>query len=121
MEEDVKKVVKFLVQCHRLAPPVTSIQAAMMLEIYSADEPYTHQELANELGLTVSQIKRNCEKMSTNPKRQDKLRRSDGSSNWVDYDRRLLELKNGRRMYLTDRGKSFCRSLLTNGRNYFRS
>lgn len=119
MEQDVKRVVKFLIQCHKLAQPITSIQAAIMLEIYNADEPYTRQELANELGLTLSQIKRNYEKMSTNPKRQDKIRRPDGSSNWVDYDRRLMYSKSGGRLFLTERGEMFCRSLITNGRNYF--
>ena len=99
--KDLKSINKFLVQCHRIAPSVNAIQAAMMFVMHKYNEPVTQQEIANELGLRPAMINRHLRPLF------DKSGRD------------MVTMKGWNCLYLTDRGKRYCICLITNARHFF--
>lgn len=99
--ENIDSINKFLVQCHRIAPSVNAIQAAMMFVMHKHGEPVTQQEIANELGLKPAMINRHLRPL------------------FDQSGREMVVMKGWNCLYLTDLGKRYCNSLIVNARHFF--
>lgn len=101
--KDIDSINRFLVQCHRIAPSVNAIQASMLFVLFKYDEPVTQQELANELGVKPAMINRYLKPL------------------FDRNGREMVVMKGWNCLYLTDLGKRYCNSLLTNTQYFFKN
>ncbi|MCW7551661.1 MarR family transcriptional regulator [Endozoicomonas gorgoniicola] len=93
--EILKPVLKYLVQCEKLAPSLTPIQIGILLVLMHEDRPMDYMEIASELRITRSMTCKNAKFMLAK-NGQDIIQRK-------DY-----------KISLTDKGKLYCNSMVTN-------
>ena len=93
--EILKPVLRYLVQCEKLAPSLTPIQIGILLVLMSEDRPMDYMELASELRISKNMIIKNCKFMLAK-NGQDIIQRRDF------------------KISLTDKGKLYCNSMVTN-------
>ena len=95
------EVLEFLVQCHRIAPNLTSIQIAILFVLHETDG-LTREDIARKLSVSDNISRRAIESLI-------------GENNSRD-----IVYKIGHNVFLTDRGKRYCRSLEINSRYFLR-
>ena len=91
-----KKIIKFLTQCHRIAPSINAIQAAMLFALYNYSEPMTQKQLCSELGIKPGMSNRYLKPLFDRSGRE------------------MVIMKGWDHLALSDRGTGYCRSLLVN-------
>ena len=91
----VNPVLKYLVQCEKLAPSLTPIQIGILLLLMVEDEPMDYTSMACELRVSKNMVAKNCKFMLAK-NGQDVIQRRDF------------------KISLTEKGKIYCRSMVTN-------
>lgn len=119
MNITLKESIGFLIEFHSIAGSLSGIQLAILLEVFRSDKKYTANEIAEELGLTVGQVRRTVIKLTTKSKRHNPSKELGDMSGWVTYDRRLLCLRDNYTLHLTRRGESVCKAVIACGKRHF--
>lgn len=99
---NTRKINKFLVQCHRIAPSLTAFQIAMLFVMNEREVPVTLQDLSKELGVKPAMVNRYLKPLFDRSGRE------------------MVIMEGWDCLYLSDRGKRYCRSLVTNARHFFK-
>ena len=71
-----KQALKFLVQCHKIAPSITAMQAAVLLVLHKEDG-LDYDEIADRLSVTKSRVSKPIKFLLSSKNGQDVIERRD--------------------------------------------